>query len=237
MEAYCVFLMGSFIALPSFKEAFGILDHAGNKVIATSWQSALQCSGPVGALIGVFLAGPLTSAIGYRWATITGLMGLVSCLLLRRADIRTPQSSACSSPTLCPSSLSRSCSREFHGESLSPTPQPIAVKLSHCSLEPRPHRCSSSFGRLVLSSSEVSPTASKVERVPSHGSEFRLELDLTTESPLPCNGCSLHRSPFSSSLRQSPHGGWSEKVDWSRPPGRSSDSVEGPSLTLPNPWP
>jgi SP family general alpha glucoside:H+ symporter-like MFS transporter len=40
----------------------------------TKWQSALQVSGQLGALIGVFLAGPLTSRIGYRWATLTGLM-------------------------------------------------------------------------------------------------------------------------------------------------------------------
>jgi hypothetical protein len=31
-------------------------------------------SGQLGALMGVFLAGPLTSRIGYRYATLTGLM-------------------------------------------------------------------------------------------------------------------------------------------------------------------
>lgn len=76
MEAYCVFLMGNFVALPYFKEKFGILDGAGNHVLETKWQSALQCAGPIGALVGVFLAGPLTSRIGYRWATIAGLMTL-----------------------------------------------------------------------------------------------------------------------------------------------------------------
>jgi SP family general alpha glucoside:H+ symporter-like MFS transporter len=76
MEAYCVFLMGSFIALPAFKDAYGISDGNGGMVIETKWQSALQASGPLGALIGVFLAGPITSRIGYRWATIAGLMGL-----------------------------------------------------------------------------------------------------------------------------------------------------------------
>lgn len=40
----------------------------------TKWQSALQASGPLGAIIGVLLAGPLTSRIGYRYATISGLM-------------------------------------------------------------------------------------------------------------------------------------------------------------------
>ncbi len=78
MEAYCVFLMGSFVALPAFQQAYGIPDPStpGGKVIETSWQSALQVGGPLGALIGVFLAGPITSWIGYRWATIAGLMAL-----------------------------------------------------------------------------------------------------------------------------------------------------------------
>ena len=75
MESYDVFLIGNFVALPAFVNKFGILDPAtGNMVIAAKWQSALQVSGQLGALIGVFLAGPLTSYIGYRYATLTGLM-------------------------------------------------------------------------------------------------------------------------------------------------------------------
>ncbi|TVY54744.1 Alpha-glucosides permease MPH3 [Lachnellula suecica] len=79
MESYDVFLMGNFVALPAFVNKFGVpyFDVKTGKeglVIATKWQSALQVSGQLGALIGVFLAGPLTSRIGYRWATITGLM-------------------------------------------------------------------------------------------------------------------------------------------------------------------
>lgn len=75
MESYCVFLIGSFIALPRFAKDYGI-NNNGKWVIETQWQSALQAIGPIGALIGVFLAGPLTSKIGYRWATISGLMTL-----------------------------------------------------------------------------------------------------------------------------------------------------------------
>ncbi|KAM0335350.1 hypothetical protein ACHAQA_000395 [Verticillium albo-atrum] len=76
MESYCVFLMGSFIALPKFAKDYGILTESGKWVIETKWQSALQMGGPIGAIIGVCLAGPLTSRIGYRWATIVGLMAL-----------------------------------------------------------------------------------------------------------------------------------------------------------------
>lgn len=77
MEAYCVFLMGNFIAIPKFAEDYGKYNAVEDKYfIAASWQSAFQCGGPVGAFIGVFLAGPITSKIGYRWATIGGLMAL-----------------------------------------------------------------------------------------------------------------------------------------------------------------
>ena len=75
MESYDVFLIGNFVALPAFRNKYGIYDAASDSyVIVTQWQSALQVSGQLGALIGVFLAGPLTSRIGYRWATISGLM-------------------------------------------------------------------------------------------------------------------------------------------------------------------
>ncbi|QKX63862.1 uncharacterized protein TRUGW13939_11033 [Talaromyces rugulosus] len=77
MESYCVFLMGQFIATDQFAKDFGVLSNVTNKyIIEASWQSAFQCSGPLGAFIGVFIAGPITSRIGYRWATIGGLMFL-----------------------------------------------------------------------------------------------------------------------------------------------------------------
>ncbi|KAH8595638.1 alpha-glucosides permease MPH2/3 [Bisporella sp. PMI_857] len=83
MESYCVFLMGNFLALPAFANEFGVLNPATNKyIVVTSWQSALQMGGPLGAIIGVCLAGPLTSRIGYRWATITGLMALNTFILV-----------------------------------------------------------------------------------------------------------------------------------------------------------
>lgn len=77
MESYCVFLMGQFIATAQFAKDFGVWsDTAQEYIIVASWQSAFQCSGPIGAFIGVFIAGPITSWIGYRWATIGGLMFL-----------------------------------------------------------------------------------------------------------------------------------------------------------------
>ena len=74
MESYDVFLIGNFLALPAFRTKYGVYYEGSGYVIETKWQSALQAVGPLGAMIGVFLAGPLTSRIGYRWATIAGLM-------------------------------------------------------------------------------------------------------------------------------------------------------------------
>ncbi|KJX95580.1 MFS transporter like protein [Zymoseptoria brevis] len=75
MEAYCVFLAGNFIALPAFQTRYGVYNAEKDQyVIETSWQSALQFGGPIGALIGVVIAGPITSRIGYRWAFISNLM-------------------------------------------------------------------------------------------------------------------------------------------------------------------
>ncbi|KAL4910282.1 hypothetical protein BDW74DRAFT_186362 [Aspergillus multicolor] len=77
MESYCVFLMGQFIATKRFAKDFGVYSEVTDQyIIEASWQSAFQCSGPIGAFIGVFLAGPITSKVGYRWATIGGLMAL-----------------------------------------------------------------------------------------------------------------------------------------------------------------
>jgi MFS transporter, SP family, general alpha glucoside:H+ symporter len=78
MESYCVFLMGSFSAMDRFKEQYGV-PNAQDKsgfALESQWQSALQAVGPLGAIIGVTIAGPITSYIGYRWATIGGLMVL-----------------------------------------------------------------------------------------------------------------------------------------------------------------
>ena len=77
MESYCVFLMGNFVATNQFARNYGVYSEtAGKYIIQASWQSAFQCMGPVGALIGVLIAGPITSKVGYRWATIGGLMFL-----------------------------------------------------------------------------------------------------------------------------------------------------------------
>ena len=73
MESFDMFLNGNFVALTAFKEKYGVYVD-GAYAIPTKWQSALFQSGQCGAFIGVFLAGPVTNRLGYRWTTILALI-------------------------------------------------------------------------------------------------------------------------------------------------------------------
>ncbi|KAJ9143770.1 putative Hexose carrier protein [Pleurostoma richardsiae] len=74
MEAFDMFLNTNFVALTAFQNRYGVLVAEGKHQIPTRWQSALFQSGQCGAFIGVFLAGPITTRIGYRWCTILALL-------------------------------------------------------------------------------------------------------------------------------------------------------------------
>lgn len=74
MESFDMFLNGNFVALPAFQKRYGVQVAADKWVIPTRWQSALFQSGQCGAFVGVFLAGPVTNRLGYRWTTILSLI-------------------------------------------------------------------------------------------------------------------------------------------------------------------
>lgn len=69
-----MFLNGNFVALPAFAQKYGVSVGDGKYAIPTRWQSALFQSGQCGAFVGVFLAGPVTNRLGYRWTTILALI-------------------------------------------------------------------------------------------------------------------------------------------------------------------
>lgn len=78
MESFCMFLSGNFVALPYFKERYGVeigADALGvmQYAIPTKWQSSLFQAGQCGAFVGVLLAGPVTNKLGYRWTTLLAL--------------------------------------------------------------------------------------------------------------------------------------------------------------------
>jgi SP family general alpha glucoside:H+ symporter-like MFS transporter len=76
MESFDMFLNGNFVALTVFAQTYGVRTGPGPKdwAIPTKWQSALFQSGQCGAFVGVFLAGPITTRLGYRWTTICALI-------------------------------------------------------------------------------------------------------------------------------------------------------------------
>lgn len=74
MESFDMFLNGNFVALTAFQRKYGVPIGDGKYAIPTRWQSALFQAGQCGAFVGVFLAGPITNRLGYRWTTILSLI-------------------------------------------------------------------------------------------------------------------------------------------------------------------
>ena len=69
-----MFLNTNFVAISEFQRQFGVQTGPDSWTIPTRWQSALFQSGQCGAFVGVFMAGPITNRIGYRWTTILALI-------------------------------------------------------------------------------------------------------------------------------------------------------------------
>ncbi|CAK7238430.1 hypothetical protein SEUCBS140593_010680 [Sporothrix eucalyptigena] len=82
MESFDMFLNSNWAALPYFKQKYGVytgpsggdMSDPNNWTIPTKWQASLFQAGQCGAFVGVFLAGPITSRLGYRWTTLLGLV-------------------------------------------------------------------------------------------------------------------------------------------------------------------
>ncbi|KAL2799939.1 general substrate transporter [Aspergillus keveii] len=74
MESFDMFLNTNFVALKHFSKTYGVQTGPDSWAIPTRWQSALFQAGQCGAFVGVYLAGPITNRIGYRWTTLLGLV-------------------------------------------------------------------------------------------------------------------------------------------------------------------
>lgn len=92
-----MFLNGNFVALPYFQKRYGELLSDGTYSIPTRWQSALFQSGQCGAFVGVFLAGPVTNRIGYRWTTMLALI-LMNATIFISFFVSTPNPASFSGP-------------------------------------------------------------------------------------------------------------------------------------------
>ncbi|OSS43334.1 hypothetical protein B5807_12036 [Epicoccum nigrum] len=82
MESFDMFLNGNFVALTAFKRRYGTLLADGTYTIPTKWQSSLFQAGQCGAFVGVFMAGPITNRIGYRWCTILALVIMILTIFI-----------------------------------------------------------------------------------------------------------------------------------------------------------
>ncbi|KAL6409281.1 Maltose permease MAL31 [Ilyonectria robusta] len=67
MEGYDLSLLGSFYGYDAFKNKFGDqVDSDGNKIISADWQTYIQVGGMCGQIIGLYLNGWVSDAIGYK---------------------------------------------------------------------------------------------------------------------------------------------------------------------------
>jgi MFS transporter, SP family, general alpha glucoside:H+ symporter len=100
MESFDMFLNGNFVAQGAFQRRYGVLIKGSDPpayAIPTRWQSALFQSGQCGAFVGVFLAGPVTNRLGYRWTTIFAL-ALMNATIFISFFVNSPSLPLCSSP-------------------------------------------------------------------------------------------------------------------------------------------
>ncbi|KAH7146649.1 general substrate transporter [Dactylonectria estremocensis] len=67
MEGYDLSLLGSFYGYDAFKDKFGNeVDSEGSKIISADWQTYIQVGGMCGQIIGLYLNGWISDAIGYK---------------------------------------------------------------------------------------------------------------------------------------------------------------------------
>jgi len=133
------FLSGNWVALPYFKEKYGVEigpDAAGimQYAIPTKWQSSLFQAGQCGAFVGVLLAGPITNRLGYRWTTLLGLFMMNATIfitffvsLVLYTQERTPLTLF--RPIPSKSSLLDRHLRVYHGDSSSLIRPPTQARL------------------------------------------------------------------------------------------------------------
>jgi SP family general alpha glucoside:H+ symporter-like MFS transporter len=76
MEGYDVCLLNNFFGFPQFKRKYGEMLPNGTYEIPARWQAGLSNGVIVGEIIGLFLNGWVSEAIGYRY-TVMGCLALI----------------------------------------------------------------------------------------------------------------------------------------------------------------
>lgn len=219
MESYDVFLIGNFIALPAFANKYGVFDQAENKnVIVPKWQSALQMAGQLGALIGVFLAGPLTSRIGYRYATLTGLMALNAFIFIFYFAHSLPVMFVAQLLEGLPWGIFIANAPAYCSEIV-----PIKLRAPATQMLQMFWAIGSIIVGAVTYHYNARLDANAYRCVPLHFLKKNPTHVIISGFRLHCNGCSQLPSPSSSSARPNHPGGSSAKAVSSKPQDQSSD--------------
>ncbi|RMZ83342.1 hypothetical protein DV737_g1670, partial [Chaetothyriales sp. CBS 132003] len=74
MEGFDVCLLGTFYAFPQFNEKYGKQLSDGSYQVPAPWQAGLSNGAAVGEIIGLFLNGFISEAIGYRYTVMLCLV-------------------------------------------------------------------------------------------------------------------------------------------------------------------
>lgn len=82
MEGYDTALLGSFYALPQFRERFGVQLKDGTYQVTSNWQSGLQNGTQVGQMLGLLFAGLLADRFGYKKTIIGALLMTIGFIFM-----------------------------------------------------------------------------------------------------------------------------------------------------------
>ncbi|KAF5005439.1 hypothetical protein FDECE_8104 [Fusarium decemcellulare] len=83
MEGYDLALIGSFYGYKSFRDKYGNEpDGEGGKVISADWQTYIQVGGMCGQIIGLYLNGWVSDAIGYKKSMILSQMLMIALIFI-----------------------------------------------------------------------------------------------------------------------------------------------------------
>jgi SP family general alpha glucoside:H+ symporter-like MFS transporter len=78
MEGYDVCLLNNFFGFPQFKRKYGQMLPDGTYEIPAQWQAGLSNGVIVGEIIGLFLNGWISEAIGYRYTVMACLVLIIA---------------------------------------------------------------------------------------------------------------------------------------------------------------
>ncbi|KAI8650734.1 MFS domain-containing protein [Fusarium keratoplasticum] len=83
MEGYDLALIGSFYGYQPFRNKYGNeSDGEGGKVISAEWQTYIQVGGMCGQIIGLYLNGWVSDAIGYKRSMILSQMLMIALIFI-----------------------------------------------------------------------------------------------------------------------------------------------------------